>query len=107
MEQVSLHRGLELRLEALAARIRMLREKTDRTGGVEKLDGHRQIDELEQRQKSLETRLDELRSEDPTASHGLTDEVEKLSYDLSGAVDNVILWVDSGYRPEKKPDKTR
>jgi predicted RNase H-like nuclease (RuvC/YqgF family) len=97
------HRGLELRLETLAARLRMLREKVDRAEGLAKIEGHREIAQLERRQKDLEQRLSALKREAPGFKHEMKNELEKLAFDLSGAVEDFILWTDSGFQPGKWP----
>jgi predicted nucleic acid-binding Zn-ribbon protein len=102
MEQSGLHRGLELRLEALAARIRTLRDKMERAEGLQRIEELAEIDQLERRYKLLQSRLDELNREGKGFRHGLRNELEKLSYDLSGAVEDFIIRIDSGFRTERR-----
>ncbi len=97
------HRGLELRLDTLAARLHMLREKVDRAEGLAKIEGRREIAQLERRQKDLEQRLSALKREAPGFRHEMKNELEKLAFDLSGAVEDFILWTDSGFQPGKWP----
>ncbi len=97
------HRGLEMRLDTLAARLSTLRERVDRAEGIAKLEGHREIAQLEQRKKDLEHRLSEFKREAAGFRHEMKNELEKLAYDLSGAVEDFILWTDSGFQPEKWP----
>ncbi|MGO9547529.1 MAG: hypothetical protein ACLPPF_22395 [Rhodomicrobium sp.] len=96
MEQAGLHQGLELRLEVLKDRMRTLAEKMSRAEGVQKIDNLGDLDRLERR-------YDELNREGPGFRHELKNELEKLSADLSGTLDDFIMWTDSGYRPDKRP----
>ncbi|MGO9546815.1 MAG: hypothetical protein ACLPPF_18710 [Rhodomicrobium sp.] len=98
MQQAGLHRGLELRLETLCARIRTLRGKVERTEGVEKIEGYAEIAQLERRYNLLEERLLKLNRERKGFGHGLRNEIEKLSYDLSSAVEDLMMQIDSGFR---------
>ncbi|MGO9172061.1 MAG: hypothetical protein ACLP7P_08865 [Rhodomicrobium sp.] len=97
MGQASLHEGLELRLETLAARIRMLREKMERTEGLKKIEEFGELDQLERRQKELEGRMQELDREGPSFRRDMKNELEKLSYDLSAAVEDFNMRIDSGF----------
>jgi predicted nucleic acid-binding Zn-ribbon protein len=97
MEQRGLHRGLELRLEALAARIAALRSAMSRAKGEEKLADAGEVAELEQRHQRLAERLSALDGEGPGFRHNVKAEVEKMADDLSGVVEDFTLWVDSGY----------
>ncbi len=103
MEQAGLHQGLELRLEVLKDRMRTLAEKMSRAEGVQKIDNLGDLDRLERRYDELKSRLDALNREGPGFRHELKNELEKLSADLSGTLDDFIMWTDSGYRPDKRP----
>jgi hypothetical protein len=102
MEEPGLHRGLELRLKALAARIRTLKEKMERAEALQRIEDLGEIDQLERRYKLLQGRLDELNREGKGFRHGVKNELEKLSYDLSGAVEDFIIRIDSGYGSERR-----
>ena len=103
MEQAGPHRGLELRLNVLEDRIRMLKDKMNRAEGVQKIEAAGAINRLEERYKELKDHLDELNREGPGFRHGMKNELEKLSFDLSGALEDFITWADSGYHPDKRP----
>ncbi len=103
MERADLHQGLELRLEVLANRIGTLKEKMARAQGPQKIENLGDIDRLERRYKELQGQLDELNREGPSFRHEVKNELEKLSADLSGAVDDFLMWTDSGYQPERRP----
>jgi hypothetical protein len=74
MEQAGLHRGLALRLEVLANRIRTLKDKMSGAEGLRKIEGLAGIERL-----------------------------ERLSADPFGALDDFIMRTDSRYSPEKHP----
>jgi len=103
MQQARLHRGLELRLKVLGDRIRTLKDKMSRTEGLQKIEALGVIGRLEGRYKELKDRLDELNREGPGFRHGMKNQLEKMSFDLSGALEDFITWADSGYHPDKRP----
>jgi molecular chaperone GrpE (heat shock protein) len=107
MEAAGSQRGLELRLETLSARIRMLRQKVERTEGIDKILGHAEIAQLERRKKALEERVLKLNRESSGFRRSLKSEAAKLSYDLSSAVEDLMLLIDSGYRTGKRPAQER
>ncbi|MGO8955745.1 MAG: hypothetical protein ACLP1W_20810, partial [Rhodomicrobium sp.] len=85
MEEAGSQRGLELRLEALSARIRMLRRKVERTEGIDKILGNAGIGQLERRKKALEERVLKLNRESSGFRRSLKSQAAKLSYDISSA----------------------
>ena len=93
-----LHRGLEVRLETLAARIRTLKANVARMEGPTRMEERRKIDLLECRKGNLERLLQELDREDRGFRHVIKYEVAKLSYDLSGAFEDFVMSTDSRYR---------
>ena len=99
MHRKDLHRGLELRLGTLAARIRTLKANAARMEGPTGMEELRKIDLLESRKRDLERLLQELDREDPGVRHAIKYEVAKLSYDLSGAFEDFVMSTDSRYRP--------
>lgn len=102
MEQHGLHRGLELRLEALAARIAALRLKMGAAQGAEKIEDFGEIEELEHRHKRLAEQLSALNREGPGFRQDVKAELEKIADDLSGTVEDFVMRVDSdnqGIRP--------
>ncbi len=103
MEQAGLHQGLELRLRVLADRIGTLKEKMDRAEGLQKIENLGDVDRLERRYKELKGQLDELNREGSGFRQEVKNELEKLSYDLSGAVEDFFMWTDSGYQPDRRP----
>jgi hypothetical protein len=96
-----IQRGLELRLEVLAARIRLLHDKAARATGIEKIALHGRIRQLEQRYLDLQSRLAELKRGGSGLRQGLKRELAKLSYDFSGALDDLFFRIDAGYRPDR------
>jgi hypothetical protein len=100
MHGKDLHRGLELRLGTLAARIRTLKANAARREGPTGMEELRKIDLLESRKRDLERLLQELDREDPGFRHAIKYEVAKLSYDLSGAFEDFVMSTDSRYRPK-------
>ena len=103
MGQARPHRGLELRLKVLGDRIRTLKDKMGHAEGVQKIEALGVIERLEGRYKELKDHLDELNREGPGFRHGMKNELEKLAFDLSGALEDFITWADSGYQPDKRP----
>ena len=103
MGQAGLHQGLELRLKVLGDRIRSLKDKMSHAEGLRKIEALAVIERLEGRYKELNDRLDELNREGRGFRHGMKNELEKLSFDLSGALEDFITWADSGYHPDKRP----
>ena len=99
MQGKDLHKGLEVRLGTLAARIRTLKANVARMEGLRKAEESRKINLLEKRKNDLERLLQELDHEDPGVLHKIKYEVAKLSYDLSGAFEDFIMSVDSRYTP--------
>jgi predicted nucleic acid-binding Zn-ribbon protein len=107
MAEHGLHRGLELRLEALAARIAALRQKMSRAKGAEKIEAFGEVDELDRRYAGLAERLRALDSEGPGLRQNAAAEVEKLADDLSGALEDFTMWVDSGYQGDRPTRRGR
>ncbi len=104
MEQTGHYRGLEERLDALSVRIRFLRDKVERTEGIDKIEGHAEIGQLELRYKQLEARMLELNRQGTGFRQGLRNEIEKLTYDVSSAVEDFMMLIDAGYhRRGKQP----
>jgi hypothetical protein len=99
MHGKGLHKGLELRLGTLAARIRTLKANAARMEGLRKVEETRKVDLLERRKNELEHLLEELDREAPGVRHEIKYELAKLSYDLSGAFEDFIMSVDSRYKP--------
>lgn len=93
-----LHRGLELRLEGLAERIATLRRKMIQATGAEKIADAAEIDELERRYKTLAERLQALNREGPGFRQDAKAELEKVADDLSGALEDFVMRIDSDYR---------
>jgi predicted nucleic acid-binding Zn-ribbon protein len=98
MKEHGLHRELEVRLEALAQRIAALRRRMSRAKGVEKIEQFGEIEELERRQKKLAERLRALDREGPGFRQDVKADLERMADDLSGTVEEFMLWADSHYR---------
>ena len=99
MQERSLHRELELRLDTLVARIRTLKQNMGRMESLKQIEELGKIEQLERRKKDLERLLQELDREAPGFRHEMKHEFAKLSYDLSGAFEDFIMSIDSRYRP--------
>ena len=99
MQERTLHRGLELRLDTLTARIRTLKQNIGRMEGIKQVEELGKIEQLERRKEDLERLLQELDREAPGFRHEMKYELAKLSYDLSGAFEDFIMSIDSRYRP--------
>jgi hypothetical protein len=107
MEQGGRDRGVELRLEALAARIRIMRARVERRDGMDKLEGYAMLAQLERRYGKLEARARELQRGNKGLLHLLKCQIEKLSYDVSSAVEDLMMFVDSGYSLGRKSGQER
>ena len=105
MEETGLHRGLEMRLTALASRIAELRQKMNRAKRLEKIEEFGEIEELEQRYKALEDQLSKLNREGPGFRQDMKAEAEKVADDLTGTVADFMTWVDFGYQPDRRPKR--
>ena len=101
MENTERHRGLELRLEALAQRIAKLRQRMRTAKGTKRLDELGEIEELDRRFDALAKRLQALNREGAGFRQDIKAELEKLADDLSGTVEDFVMWVDSNYRGER------
>ena len=104
MRQKGRHLVLESRLEALAERIEKLRRKLSAAKGGAKIEELGTIEELEDRQKKLAGRLQELDREGPGIGSDVKAELEAMTDDLTGAVEDFMVWADSGFasRPPKR-----
>jgi archaellum component FlaC len=96
---------LELRLKLLENRIRTFKERTSQAEGLQRIEALGAISRLEERYKQLKDRLDELSREDPGFRRRIRNQLEKLTFDLSGALESFITRADSGYRPEERPPR--
>jgi predicted nucleic acid-binding Zn-ribbon protein len=103
MGQANPYHGLELRLKLLENRIRTFKERTSRAEGLQKIEALGAISRLEGRYKQLKDRLDELSREGPGFRHRIRNQLEKLAFDLSGALESFITRADSRYRPDERP----
>ncbi len=103
MDKTGLHPGLEARLTALAARIATLKRKMSQAEGLEKIEAFGEIEELERRYKTLEDRLRMLTREGPGFRQDMKAEIEKVTDDLTGTVQDFTMWIDSGYHPDRRP----
>ncbi len=102
MEQKRLDHGLKVGLDHLRFRIEALKAKIKIAQGIEKMDEIGRLDQLEHRYKELEDRMRQLSHESPGFRRNMKNEFEKLSFDLSGAFDEFIMWVDSGFQRSEK-----
>lgn len=102
-----LHRGLELRLVALAERIAALRRNRNTATGAAKIEDFGEIEELQRRYDELAGRLQALDREGHGFRQDVKAEMEKVADDLTGVVEDFALWVDSGYRGRRPPLRGR
>jgi archaellum component FlaC len=98
LAEQSLHRGLQLRLEALAQRIATLRQKMSVAKGTTKIEEFGDVEELERRHAMLAQRLEALNREGPGFRQDIKAEIEKMTDDLTGSVGEFVSWVDAGAR---------
>ncbi len=96
---------LEARLQALAARIEELKRRLSSAKGVKRIEELGEIEELESRHKKLTDRLEELDREGPGFRQDVRAELEAMADDLTGAVEDFMIWADSGYANRRKPRK--
>lgn len=106
MEERSLHPELEARLTALANRIAHLRETMNKATGIEKIEDFGEIEELDQRYKVLEDRLSRLNREGPGFRQDMKAAIEMVADDLTGAVEDFMMRLNSGPRPQRRPYKS-
>src|ERR1700739_4077990 len=93
------HPALEHRLALLADRIVELKKKRSPAQGHEKITEFGEIGLLEQRQKRLENQLHELNREAPGFRQDVKAEIENLADDLTIAVEEILMRIDSGFKP--------
>jgi len=105
--QHGLHRGLELRLVALAERIAALRQSMKQVKGAARIEDFGEIEELQRRYDVLAGRLQALDREGPGFRQDVKAELEKVADDLTGTVEDFGLWVDSGFQKRRPPPHER
>ena len=105
MEKPESHAGLEARLTALAGRIAHLRQVMRSATGLEKIKELGDIEELERRYRTLQDRLHDLNRDGPGFRPAVKAEIEKVADDLSATVEDFVMWIDAGFRPEQGPKK--
>jgi hypothetical protein len=93
-----LHPGHGLCPEALAERIGVLRRPMAKATGVERVADLGEIDEPDRRYRRLADRLQALNREATGFRSDVKAEVEKIADDLSGTVEDFLMWIDAGYR---------
>jgi hypothetical protein len=77
-----------------------LKARMETAQGFEKMNEISSLDQL--RYKDLEDRLRQLSHENPSIRHNMRNEFQKLSCDLSGAIDEFIIWDYSNYQRDEK-----
>jgi hypothetical protein len=92
MEQAGLHPMLEIRLTALAERISLLRQKAGEMDTPEHFEEFADIEEL-----------DRLNVQGAGFSQDVKAGFEAVADDLKGLVQDHIMWIDSGFRPDRRP----
>ena len=100
MDQADFRSGLTLRLTVLAARIAELRQKMSGADRPERIAEFGAIDSLQQRYDALDTRLLEFDQEDADAASGVKAEIATMAEDLAGTLDDFVMRIDAGFRPE-------
>lgn len=103
MEHARLHPGLEIRLTALAERISLLRQKAGKTDTPEYFEKFCDIEVLERRHKTLEAELAQLNGQGPGFPQDVKAGFETLADHLKGWAEDHIMWIDSGYYPDRRP----
>lgn len=103
MTDLGRHRVLEARLHALVARIEEAKLRLAKTPGADRIEAFGEIKELEGRHRKLTARLSHLEREGPGLRQDMKAELEALADDLSGAVEDFMIWVDSGYAIDRRP----
>ena len=97
-----LHPSLELRIEMLAKRIVMLRQKATRKNDLERLDDLATIERLERRHRLLVDQLLRLNAEGPGRWQDAKAEVAKLVDDVCASIEESMMRLDrsaGGGRP--------
>lgn len=97
MAQQHLHRGLELRLDALSDRIEALRRAMEHAKGAEKIERIGEIEELKKRRQALADRLRALNQEGPGLRRNIDAEWEKMTDDLTDLIEDFIMQLDADY----------
>ena len=103
MEEPALHSGLEIRLTALATRIADLRGRMNLETERGRTNAFGEIEELEQRHRKLEADLALLDGEGPGFRQDVKAGIEAFADDLAGWVEDHVMWIDSGFQPDRKP----
>jgi len=103
MEDAGLHSGLEIRLTALATRIADLRRRMGEGSEQGRIDAFGEIQELEQRHRKLEADFAQLDREGPGFRQDVKAGIEAVATDMSGWVEDHVMWIDSGYQPDRRP----
>ena len=103
MEEAGLHPGLDIRLTALAERIAALRQKISQNDNPEQLAKFGSLKEIESRYKRLGIELDRLNLEGPGFLQDLEAGIDAMDIDLKGWVEDHIIWIDSGYQADHRP----
>lgn len=103
MEEAGLHPGMDIRLTALAERIAALRQKIQQNDNPEQLAKFGSIEELETRYKQMKVELDRLNLEGPGFLQDMKAGVDAMAIDLKGWVEDHIMWIDSGYQADRRP----
>ena len=95
MTQRSLHRGLELRLEALADRIEAIRQRMKTAKGADKIEAFGEIEELKRRRAALTEQLQALDREGPGFRQNIKAELETMVDDLSRSIEDFVMDLDA------------
>jgi hypothetical protein len=103
MEKHSLHPALEVRVAALAARVAELKRKMSRPADLGHSLGSAEIAELEARRQMLEDKVRDLKQAGPSFQQDVKSEIEAVADDMTGWIEDHLRWIDSGYRPDRRP----
>ena len=103
MEKTGLHRGLEMRLAALATRIAKLKQDIGPAKGIEKIVDAGTIEQLEQRYKVLADQLRLLNREGSGFRQNVNAEIDKMIDDLTGTLESFVMRIDAQNLLDQSP----
>jgi hypothetical protein len=105
MEQSGLHAELESQLTVLATHIAELRQMMNQAKGGRRNEDFDEIEKLERRYKALDGELRRLGRDGPDLEPGVKAEIEAGANELTRWVQEHTAWIDSGYRPDRRPKR--
>jgi len=103
MKETSLHPSLQMRLAALATRISELRQRASQVKGGERIEEFSEVEELERRYKTLDQQLRKLDQEGSGFRQDMKAEIEMVTDDLAGMVEDFFIWIDADFKADHRP----